>query len=316
MKWGIAGYGRFAPKFLESLVSIRDESIHAIATRSGQERARQDFPGTKIYNAYEELFHDPNVEIVYVCTTHNFHRDLTLAALQNGKHVICEKPMGVSVEETSEMISAARKYDRFLMEAMWTRYLPAYLAVKQMVEDGEIGEIQYITADFGFKSDLPPERRLLNPALAGGALYDLGVYPIALANDFLGEPDEVYAGCIRARTGVDESISMRLEYPEGRSAHLFSSIGLDSSNQARLYGTDGTIVMDLFWKVQRFAVIQGGSEQWFEFPYLRTGYLHEILDAINCIERGKIQPTLFTHEDSLLSAKIVDSVRVRAGLTF
>lgn len=314
MKWGIAGYGHFAPKFVESLAGIYSEEVYAIATRSGQERAKADYPDAVIYTAYEELFADRKVDIVYVCTTHNAHKSLVIGALEAGKHVICEKPMGVSAAETGEMIQAAKREGKFLMEAMWTRYLPAYRSIRERVRKGEIGELMYLTANFGFKSDLPPERRLLNPALAGGALYDLGVYPIALATDFLGAPDEVHANAVRARTGVDEHISITMHYKDGKSAHLFSSIGLDSSNQARLYGTEGTIIMDLFWKVQHFAVVINGHEQWHEMPYKRTGYVHEIIDALERVENGDLEPSLITHADSLLSARIVDRLRSMTGL--
>lgn len=307
MKWGIVGYGGFAPKFMKSLVHLNEE-IFAIASRSNSGQAQKDYPDARIYSDYEAFFADRDIEIVYVCTTHNFHHDLVIQGLKSGKHVICEKPMGLSEKEVQNMIDVSIKEGRFLMEGLWTRYLPAYQEIKRRIQNDAIGEVVYLTADFGFVTNAQAKKRLFDPNLAGGALYDLGVYPISIANDFLGRPTDIHAKSRKMISGVDENVSMTLHYPHDRTAHLHANLGAKTSNSAVIYGTKGSIKLDLFWMVQDFSVTIDDQTETYRLPFESTGYAHEIKHALECIERGRHEPVLFSHEDSILNARIIDEV--------
>ena len=150
MNWGIIGYGEIAPSFIESLMQAKEETLFAIASKSKSEDLKSKYEGVKIFDNYQSLFDDKSVEVVYICTTHNFHKENVLSALKAGKHVLCEKPMGISKAETTEMIDEAKKQNKFLMEGMWTRFLPAYKYFKEILSSQKLGAVKFVRADFGF----------------------------------------------------------------------------------------------------------------------------------------------------------------------
>lgn len=312
MKWGVIGYGRFAPKFLASLGEIKTEQVVALATRSGADRAKEDYPNARIYKDYNEMYMDPEVEIVYVATTHNFHKQHVLHALENGKHVICEKPMGLTSDDATEMIEKAMEKNLFLMEGLWSRYLPAYRKMMHEISEGVIGTPKVFTANFCFEQQFGPERRLLNKDLAGGALYDLGVYPISFALDiFDGLPHRAASVAEMTETGVDGTVHIMMEFENGGVAHLFCSILMSGDQRAIIFGTKGRIEMETFWKMEGYNVIIGEEVREEKVPYVSTGYYHEIQHALECIKNGDISPKLFSHNDSLLNAEIVDEIKDR-----
>ncbi len=168
MNWGFIGFGRIAVKFMESLRLVKSETPYALASRSNAEQLKSQFSDLKIYDSYEDLLNDIEVDIVYVSTTHNFHKQNVIDALRNGKHVLCEKPMGLTVAEIEEMIAVARGEEKFLMEGLWSRFLPGYQKVREVVESGEIGDITLIRSEFAF-TDPSHKNRLYDPNLAGGS---------------------------------------------------------------------------------------------------------------------------------------------------
>ena len=307
MNWGVIGYGAFAPKFLSSLSSIKSETIKAIATRSGKTAALKVHPNAIIYSNYQDLFQDTTIDIIYICVTHNFHKENVLHALKAGKHVVCEKPLGINTSETEEMIKSSVAENKFLLEGMWTRFLPAYKKLKKLISNGKIGEIKYITANFGFKG-LETKERLSNPILAGGATFDVGVYPIAFATDFLGEPDQIFSNKIMTDQGVDSSAAISLFYKNGTSAQLHCSVGLETSKNAFIYGTKGYIKIPNFWRMQEFTLHKPDDKILYEFPFKSIGYYHEIKAAIKAIKNGNIETKRWPHADSLLNAKIVEEI--------
>lgn len=311
MNWGFIGFGRIARKFLESLESVDGEVPYAFASRSNAIDLQKEFPNVQVYDAYEALLSDPDVDIVYISTTHNFHCQNAISALRAGKHVVCEKPMGVSSEEILEMTEVAKSCGKFLMEAMWMRFLPAYREAITRVKAGEIGTVNYVTASFGFRSEdkLTQGGRLLNPDLAGGALYDVGVYPLTLVSDLFGwEPVNFKAHAIKSVTGVDETIQVQLDFGNDHLAQVMGSIAMHTNKEACIYGEEGFIRLPMFWKAESYEVVKGESVQTYNSPYLSNGYAHEIIEVVKCIEQGQLESNLFTLNDSLMSAQLVERI--------
>lgn len=310
MNWGFIGFGRIARKFLTSLESVQGETPYAFASRSNAVELEKEFSNVKVYDNYESLFTDPDIDIVYISTTHNFHCQNVIDALNAGKHVLCEKPMGISPDEIRKMMEVTKGTGKFLMEAMWMRFLPAYREAIRRAKSGEIGEIQYITASFGFNSpNLKPEGRLLNPDLAGGALYDVGVYPLTIVSDIFGwQPDSFQAQAVLSETGIDQSIQVQLSYKGGEMAQVFGSIAMNTNKEACIYGSEGFIKLPLFWKAQEFEIHKGDNIEKVELPFKSTGYAHEIEEVVKCIKEGKTESPLFTLNDSLMSANLVESI--------
>tara|TARA_Y100000114_G_scaffold156929_1_gene186059 strand:- start:18795 stop:19868 length:1074 start_codon:yes stop_codon:yes gene_type:complete len=312
MNWGFIGFGRIARKFLESLLAVEGEVPYAFASRSNAQTLQQEFPHVKVYDSYEALLQDPKVDVVYISTTHNFHCENTIAALKAGKHVLCEKPMGVNSHEIRKMTEVAEASGKFLMEAMWTRFLPAYNEALRRAKAGAIGPLNYLTASFGFRSEdkLTAHGRLLNPELAGGAFFDVGVYPLTMAADLFGwHPEQIQVTARVGRTGVDESVQVQLSYPEGALAQLFASVTTGTNKEACIYGQDGFIRLPLFWKAQSFEIVKGDVIEKVELPFLSTGYAHEIIEVRDCIRRGDRQSARVSLNESLKSAQLVEKIR-------
>lgn len=311
MNWGFIGFGRIARKFLESLNTVESEVPYAFASRSNASALQHEFPEVQVYSSYEELLADENIDIVYISTTHNFHCQNVIDALGAGKHVLCEKPIGISSDEVVKMSASAKAAGKFLMEAMWMRFLPAYREAIAKVKAGEIGRVKYMTASFGFRSEdkLTQDGRLLNPDLAGGALYDVGVYPLTIVSDLFGwEPVDFKAHAIKSNTGVDETIQIQLDFGEERMAQVVGSIAMHTNKEACIYGEKGFVRIPMFWKAESYQVVIGDHVETVEAPMISNGYAHEILEVASCINKGKTESNLFTLNDSLMSAKLVESI--------
>ncbi|MFY0594663.1 Gfo/Idh/MocA family protein [Roseivirga sp.] len=311
MNWGFIGFGRIARKFLESLESVDGEIPYAFASRSNAVALQEEFPGVKVYDSYESLLADDNIDVVYISTTHNFHCDNTIAALKAGKHVLCEKPMGISSQEIAKMTEVAKSSGKFLMEAMWMRFLPAYKSAINCVKSGEIGKVNYATASFGFRSEdkLTKEGRLLNPELAGGALYDVGVYPLTIISDLFGwKPQHFAAHAIKSETGVDETIQIQFDFGNNKLAQVMGSVTFHTNKEACIYGDKGFVRMPMFWKADSYEIVKGDDITVVELPYKSTGYAHEIEEVVSCIGQGKVESPLFSLNDSLMSAQLVEEI--------
>lgn len=210
IRWGILAPGSIAHKFVRGLELLEDAKVVAVGSRSigRAETFAQQYGIAKAYGSYEELASDPDIDIVYVATPHSAHKECALLCLKAGKAVLCEKPFTVNTKEAEEVIQYARESKLFLMEAMWIRYLPVIIKVREWLYKGVIGEVKMLKADFGFRIEWNPEGRLLNPALAGGALLDAGIYPVSFASMVFGkQPVEIKSMSYIGTTGVDEQFT-------------------------------------------------------------------------------------------------------------
>lgn len=317
VRWGILSAGRIANHFVSDLKRTPDAKAIAVAARSAQRAAafatKHGIP--RAYGSYEELAKDPDIDVIYVGTTHNFHRAHTLLCLENGKHVLCEKPFALNAAEARQMITCAHEKKLFLMEAMWSRFNPVYMRAMRWVNDGLIGEVRMLKADFGFRAPWEPERRLLNPALGGGSILDVGIYPIALASHLFGlQPSHIQALAFLGTTGVDEQASMILKYTHGQLAVLSSAVRTRIPNNALIIGTEGMIWMPMFWRA-RLALLWH-PRKLPRITWGRAGYQFEATEVGQCIREKKMESTVIPLDESLALMETMDQIREKIGLKY
>ena len=314
--WGVLGPGNIAVRFTNDLKRLSDATLLAAGSRSldkAEAFARRQ-GAVRAYGSYEELLRDRDVDAIYVATPHNFHRQHAIMALEHGKAVLCEKPMEVNAARVREMVAAARRHDQFLMEAMWTRFLPVISGVRQWIKEGRIGEIRLVAANFGFRTAWNPDSRLLNLSLAGGAALDVGVYVVSLAHMLLGAPSTVQAHAHIGQTGVDELTSMILGYPTGAMAQLSCAVRANISDGARIYGTEGCIDVPEFWHATKATLQVAGEEP--EVITGEAGYHFEAAEVADCVRTGLKESPIMPLDETIAIAETLEEVRRQIGLRF
>ncbi|MDX5586326.1 MAG: Gfo/Idh/MocA family oxidoreductase [Aureibaculum sp.] len=319
IKWGIIGCGRIAHKFVSDLALIDDAVLTAVASRSNEkaDEFAQKHMAKKAFGSYDELFLDPDVDIVYIATPHHLHAELSIKAMENNKHVLCEKPLSINHKEAKSIIETSKRTKRFFMEALWTRFNPSFVEVKKRIDDGEIGEIKYINADFAFRSEFSTGDRTLDINLGGGALLDIGIYPAFLAYIMLGVPKEIVAKSIFHKTASsDVQTSMIFHYAEAQ-AILYSSFESQSDMVARISGTKGQIYLNDRWHhADGYTLIKNDQAEKFDVPVMGNGYTYEIIECHNCLRANKIESKDWSHQNSLELISILDDARKQVGLKY
>lgn len=317
VRWGILGTGRIAGLFSTDLKKTRDAAAMAVASRSYERAenfaAKHHIP--RVYGCYEALAKDPEIDVIYIATPHSHHKEHTLLCLANGKHVLCEKPFAVNAKEARQMIAYARERNLFLMEAMWSRFNPVYQRAMQWVNEGLVGEVRMLKADFGFRTVWEPEGRLLNPALAGGSILDVAIYPLAMASHLFGlRPAAIHALAHKGASGVDEQAGIVLKYANGQLAVLASAIRTRIPNQALILGTEGLIWLPVFWRA-RLAVLWR-SRKIPRITWGRIGYQYEAAEVGSCLRQNRIESTVMPLAESIAIAEIMDQVRAMIGMQY
>ncbi|MFT4734047.1 MAG: putative dehydrogenase [Algoriphagus sp.] len=320
INWGIIGIGKIADKFASDLSTVENTNLVAVASRS-LERA-QAF-GTKhhadnAYGSYEEIFNTPNLDAIYIATPHTTHAFCTKLCLEQGIAVLCEKPFAMNKGEVKEMINLAKDKNTFLMEALWTRFLPTTKKVLALVESGSIGNIKTIQADFGFTPPFHPERRVLNPEFGGGAFLDIGIYPAFITLLLLGYPSSILAASTKGPTGVDESTAFIYKYNNDAVANLSCTFGANTNIEAFIYGDKGKIHMKRkFHEATEIVWYPDGADaQTFHFPRETFGYNFEIEEVNNCLLEGKKESDLWPLSQSLKLIQLLDKTREKAGIVY
>jgi predicted dehydrogenase len=319
IRWGILGPGRIAHSFAKDLRLTQTSELVAVASRN-LDRASdfaKEYDAKYAYGSYEELFNSTEVDVIYIATPHTQHSALAIAAMEHGKHVLCEKPMGVNTGEVTKMIAAAQRNKVFLMEALWSRFNPSIRKIKELVDLKKIGVISYLQADFAFYAlDREEEGRLLNPALAGGSLLDIGIYPIFLAYLLLGKPSKIFASSKFHKTGAEIQTSIIFEY-EKAQAMLYSGLTSNSEMKAKITGTKGSVYIHPRWhETNGFTIESNGEKEDILEPTVGKGYSYEIEEVNSCLASGKLQSSLWSHQNSLDLMEILDQVRKQTGITF
>jgi len=319
LRWGILATGGIAHKFVADLTASRSGTATACGSRT-IEKARsfaQTHAIPRAYGSYGELARDPEVDVIYVASPHNFHKQDALACLRAGKAVLCEKPLTLNASETEELFSTAQESGVFLMEALWTYFLPALRVAQGWLAEERIGELKLIQADFGFASPYHPQSRWFNPDLAGGALLDVGVYVVSLAQWAAGlKVPKIKASARMAPTGVDESTSILLDWHSGVRAHLSCSIGHPLPNTAILYGERGTITLPDFWMARRAVLETNEGRTVFDDPRPTHGYEFEAQAVTAALHAGQTEHPFINRAFSLRLAQTMDTVRKQIGLVY
>lgn len=320
IKWGIIGLGNIAHQFAKDLMLVDEAELVAVASRNldkAQEFA-QNYDCSKAYDSYDAIINDAEVDILYIATPHNSHAALTIKALQNKKHVLCEKPIALNYTDAFQMIEASKKNNQFFMEAFWTRFNPSFREAFSKIKKGEIGEVKYINADFAFTAEeLGGEgNRKTDISLGGGALLDIGVYPLFLCYLVLGIPVEILAKANFHQTGADLQTSMILQY-DSAQAILHSSFVSTSNIKATINGTKGRINLNMLWhQTQSYTLTVDEQDEEILLPTQGKGFTYEIEECHHCIKENKIESELWSHQNSLELIKIVDEVRSKIGLEY
>ncbi|WP_024833379.1 Gfo/Idh/MocA family protein [Ruminiclostridium josui] len=318
VKYGIIGLGGIAQVFAGALNAVSDTELLAVASGS-RERAEafsKKFNASKIYDSYTELIHDKEVNVVYVALTHNFHYDLVKMCLENGKAVLCEKPLTTNKKDTEELIALARKNRVLLMEAMWTRCLPSFQKAKEWVASGRIGDVKLIDAKFCFNAPYDPKHRLFNPKLAGGSLYDTGVYVIEFTTGILGEkPEKVSGFATLAETGVDDFAVINMSFKSGALAMLSCGTRAHVNRDAGIYGTNGRIVVYEFFSSKKCELYDNNNNLIESFEDdCQEGFVYQIRHFNNLFNKGKLESDIIPLEDTANCADVFDKLIKQWGI--
>lgn len=326
LKWGVVATGGIATKVTQDIALLEDAVLYAVSSRSAESAARfaARFGMTASYGdadgvpGYQRLLEDPEVEVVYITTPHAQHHEVTKAALLAGKHVLCEKPFTINAAEAKELIDLARQRGLFLMDAVWTRFLPSVNRAWEIIASGELGEIRWVQADLGFSAPEDPTSRLWDPKAGGGALMDLTVYPLTWALGALGFPDTVAATATLNDDGVDLQTAVTLTYDTGAYAQLSSSFIAACPAQATVVGSLGWLKTgDGPLHNPRELTVRAGEETRVEhLDQVGGGYTYELREVTRCIQEGLTESPTMPLDDTLRTMRLLDGVRAQTGLRY
>lgn len=320
INWGILGPGKIAKGFVSSFLKIHDAKLYAVASRD-EEKAKafaREYNIEKFYGSYEDLVNDPAVDVVYIATPHAFHAEQALLCLNHKKAVLCEKPLTLNHALAAEMVAVSRKNNTFLMEAMWTRFFPTTIKASELIQKGLIGVVKYVRADFGFHAPYDPKGRLFDLALGGGAMLDVGVYPLFLSLFLLGKPAEIKSFAQLSKSGIDKMTAALLFYESGAIADIFSSVVADTSKTAEIVGTAGTITIHAPWYKGSSLTLKpnNGQEKIYDLPYEGTGFEFQIREVMHCLQTNKKESKLMPLDFSLMMAEVSDEIRRQCGVRY
>ncbi len=319
LRWGIIGTGSIARKCAEAFPEVDGAELAGVASRARHtaDRFGEEFGIPRRYASYQALADDREIDIVYIATPHPFHCENTLMCLEAGKHVLCEKPFAINAAEAEQMINCARRHNRFLMEAMWTRFIPAVVEIRAEIERGTIGEARMFFGNFGFRTAFDPASRLFDPALGGGALLDIGVYPISFASMLFGEPAGVTGLAQPGKTGIDEQAGIVIKYAKGEVALLSCAVSTDLPDDARICGTEGNIyIPERCWRPTRYSIKQEGKEESREIPIKGNGYNYQIDEVQRRVRAGEIESAILPLEETLTIMRTMDELRRQWGVAY
>lgn len=317
---GILGSGRMADAFAQSIANVDGAVVHAVGSRtqSGADAFASAHKLPHSYGSYQRLLEDEEIDLVYIATPHPQHRENALASLDAGKAVLCEKPFALNADQAREMIERARANNCFLMEAMWTRFLPSIAKLRQLLEDEVIGEVQLLTGGGAFMSAFDPEHYLLNKELGGGVLLDAGVYLVSMSSMILGTPASVSAAGTIGPSGVDDNDAMLLSHASGANALLYVSLQTQSPPDLRVYGTRGEIHLHapVFAPAVLTLRLFGREEKVFELPFTGNGYHYQVEEVLRCLRAGQLESSFMPHSETVSILETMDTVRAQIGMSY
>jgi predicted dehydrogenase len=319
VRWGIVGPGRIAAKVAADFPHVVGAEVVAVASRSAAraEAFAAEHGIGRAHGSYRAIVDDDEVDVLYIATPHPQHRAVALAALRAGRAVLVEKSFTVTPAATREIVAVAAETGTFAMEAMWTRFQPAIIRMRELLADGAIGAVQSVQADLGAQHSTDPADRFYDPTVGGGALFDVGVYPISFAQMVLGAPETVTAHGVLADTGVDVEEAVLLGWSGGRSASLLASLRCASPGSARIVGTAGWIdVPPRFHHPSRIVLCRNGSDpEIIDAPATGAGYCHELQEVTDCVAAGRTESSVMPLADTVVVQDVMDAVATQLGMT-
>lgn len=319
INWGIIGLGKIANKFATALASVENAELYAVASRDREKAVvfSEMHNSTKAYGVYEQLMEDENVDVIYIATPHSLHHDITLQCIEHGKAVLCEKPFAMNLQEAEEMVNLARSKGIFLMEALWTKFLPHYQFIINVINSGKYGKVKSIKADFGFEAEFDRNKRLFNKSLGGGSLLDIGIYPIFLAYSILGKPERIEACAEFTETDVDLECDMKFLYPGQVEAHLHSSLKEKTPTIAKIELEKAVIRLNTrFHEPTSVSIIADGEEKTKDFDVETNGYDFEATHVTQMLLEGKKESPVMSLDHTLDLTELLDKVRKEIGLEY
>ncbi|WP_364744129.1 Gfo/Idh/MocA family protein [Arthrobacter sp. LAR12-1-1.1] len=326
VRWGVVSTGRIASTVTSDLALLPDAVLHAVSSRS--RAGAKEFAARHCFRhaysddgglpGYVRLIQDPDVDIVYVATPHASHFTVAKAALEAGKHVLCEKPMTLNARDAAVLAGLARRKGLFLMEAVWSRFLPSVQRAAEIIASGELGEIRSIQADLGFPAPRHPEARLWQRAAGGGALMDVGVYPLTWALIALGAPQSLTAAAHITGDGVDAETAVTLSYPSGARAQFMVSLTTVSAQAATVSGTKGLMRCNapLFNPTELALTFGSGETRLETFMPAGHGYTYQLREVLRCLQLGLAESPTMPLADTLMVMSLLDEARRQAGITY
>lgn len=319
-RWGIISTGRIANDFARGVAQLPDATVAAVGSRT---QAAADAFGdehgvARRYASYEALAADPDLDAIYVATPHPFHAANCITCLEAGKAVLCEKPFTINAAELEAVVALAREQRLFLMEGMWSRFMPATVKLRELLASGVIGDVNIVDIDFGFRAPFNPEHRLFAPELGGGALLDIGIYSLSFASMVLGGPQRIAGMAHLGESGVDENAAIILGYAGGALATICTAIRTSTPHQAVINGTQGRITMHPpYWFPQRITLeVHGGETSVMDIPMNGNGFNHEAAEVARCIRADQTESEIMPLDESLELMRTMDEIRAQWGLRY
>ena len=311
IRFGVIGAGQIAHTFSKA-IACTEGILYGIASRD-IEKARlyqKEYGYQVAYSSYEELVEDDLVDCIYVATPHGLHYEHMKLALTHGKHVLCEKSFTINANQAEEIFRLAKEHNVFVMEAMWTRFLPTMIELKETLNSNIIGNIEKIDITFGFQAMLKPKNRLFDPKMGGGALLDIGVYPLTIAHMFLGLPTSFDTKADLNDHVFDMSHEITLHY-ENALVNISCALNQELENKVYIYGSKGYVVIDLFWRTEKADIYDLNHQliKTIAHPHLNNGFEYEIKEVISCIKNNNKESKVMTHQITIDIMKLMDDIR-------
>ena len=318
IRWGIVGPGNIANKFAKAVKNVEGAILSAVASRS-IEKSRAfantyDIPN--VFGSYEEMAQSDCIDAVYIATPHPFHKPCAEIFMKAKKHVLCEKPVCVNASDAAILYDCAKDNGVFLMEAMWTRFLPAIAEAKRLVNEGVIGEVRGVSADFCYFLTPEEEPKIYRNDMAGGSLLDVGVYGLNFAAIFLGNNPEKISAVSDIDYNVDCQTNVIIKYQDGKTASVSSAINTVKPSDGFIYGTKGYIKLPCFYGAEKLIVNAGGEEKVIFKPSKGDGFEEEIEESCNCISQGKLQSDIMPMSETIKIMEQMDLIRKEIGLEY
>lgn len=320
IRWGILGTGKIAKAMAEGLRDTAGAELVAVASRTAE--SAQQFGAVygvpRCHGSYQALADDPDVDVIYIATPHPMHYENAIMCLNAGKALLVEKSFTITRWQAEEIVALARAKKLFMMEAMWSRFMPAIVEAKRIVDSGEIGKPACVTADFGFAADAGPEHRLFNPELGGGSLLDLGIYPLSLSAFFLGPVASVQAVGELGATGVDVQASFTLRHESGAVSSCLSSLRAASPCELTISGDKGYVRLNSRFHYTNsitVGLLDGGKTE-LCIPRSGNGYPHEAAEVVRCLRAGLLESPVMPLDESVALMGILDTMRAQIGVRY